>query len=613
MAKIDINFNNNKYTIDESSLSAASSALKSHLSSVMNGQGATINFDGVTYSIDSTKLTTATNAFVSHLGTISGSGHKVKVNGVEYSVGSDKVVDAVSELDAVLGGLNSGGSSSGKVIEFDGNLEGREYYENTDGAIYVKVSDKTLSFADMNKVMEWLTSEVVVYCSPPVGSDVGIGNDGLNTLTVGDTYAYPYMCNSKGEFGEYDDIMGICLNNVDGFLLMVSINKNDTCPQYPSEPGTYFVYISKNEVVFYTKSISCLTESTPSTPVEPETLEGDGQEFHKFAPTALTFRSTAPLNELQEVQINGVTVDPSNYTLEEGSTIVTLPIDYLKTLDVDNYEITVVSDSKTAKGGFSVVEPELNEHGFYYNQPYSAYLPMFGGDTAFFVREDGTYDIITVGKLPDTGEYTMNGNNIVATHPLLGTITCTISSDGTEVFCNELQTAFKLGYRVFAADEDYIYFFDYNGGGCSVYCCIDNTKTEYAPVKTNINDVPTVAFSDWAFKDSINLAFIPQFPSTITTIRGFEGCNGIKNIIIPNNINEIYTNAFKDCTGLTSVVIPDSITDILSYAFYDCLNLTIINFNGTIAQWNAIIKGNNWNYNVPATYVQCTDGQVPLN
>ena len=109
MAKTNISFNNKEYQIDESVLSTASSALKSHFSTVMNGSGATINLDGTAYSIDSGKLATATNAFISHLGTVSGNGYKVKVGGVEYGVGTDKMTGAVAELEAVLGGLNSGG------------------------------------------------------------------------------------------------------------------------------------------------------------------------------------------------------------------------------------------------------------------------------------------------------------------------------------------------------------------------------------------------------------------------------------------------------------------------------------------------------------------------
>lgn len=112
MSKINISFNNKDYSVDESALSVATSELKSHLSTVMNGSGATINLNGSSYSIDSTKLSTATNDFVAHLGKISGTGHKVMVGGVEYGIDANKVAGAVGELEVVLGNLNSGGNGS---------------------------------------------------------------------------------------------------------------------------------------------------------------------------------------------------------------------------------------------------------------------------------------------------------------------------------------------------------------------------------------------------------------------------------------------------------------------------------------------------------------------
>ena len=121
MAKINVIFDNANYNVDEQSISSAAQALKTHLSSVMNGSGAVINLDGVSYSIDSAKLTNETNDFISHLRTISGNGKKVVVNGVEFSVDSTKVANAVSDLHTVLGGLNSGDSSddSDEVIILD--------------------------------------------------------------------------------------------------------------------------------------------------------------------------------------------------------------------------------------------------------------------------------------------------------------------------------------------------------------------------------------------------------------------------------------------------------------------------------------------------------------
>lgn len=107
MAKTKIIFNNKNYNIDEASFATATTALKSHLSTVMNGSGATIKFGGASYNIDQTKLSTATNEFVTHLGKIAGSGSKVNVGGTEYDIGSDKVAGAVADLEIVLGNVHS--------------------------------------------------------------------------------------------------------------------------------------------------------------------------------------------------------------------------------------------------------------------------------------------------------------------------------------------------------------------------------------------------------------------------------------------------------------------------------------------------------------------------
>ncbi|MBO7377543.1 MAG: leucine-rich repeat domain-containing protein, partial [Clostridia bacterium] len=92
----------------------------------------------------------------------------------------------------------------------------------------------------------------------------------------------------------------------------------------------------------------------------------------------------------------------------------------------------------------------------------------------------------------------------------------------------------------------------------------------------------------------------------------FAYCSSLTSISIPNSVTSIGNGAFAYCSSLTSISIPNSVTSIGSWAFEYCSSLTSITFNGTKAQWNEIDKGSNWNRNVPATFVRCTDGDVNI-
>ena len=67
-------------------------------------------------------------------------------------------------------------------------------------------------------------------------------------------------------------------------------------------------------------------------------------------------------------------------------------------------------------------------------------------------------------------------------------------------------------------------------------------------------------------------------PDSVTSIGSdaFSGCKGLTSIVIPDRVTSIGSDALSGCKGLTSIVIPDSVTSIGSDAFSWCTGLTSI-------------------------------------
>ncbi|MCI7179291.1 MAG: hypothetical protein MSA26_01560 [Lachnospiraceae bacterium] len=86
----------------------------------------------------------------------------------------------------------------------------------------------------------------------------------------------------------------------------------------------------------------------------PEIIEGMGQSLTEGESKELTFRSNAAFSDYIRVEIDGKTLDEKDYTVKEGSTVVTLKADYVATLSVGEHKIGIVSESGTATTTFTV-------------------------------------------------------------------------------------------------------------------------------------------------------------------------------------------------------------------------------------------------------------------
>lgn len=323
-------------------------------------------------------------------------------------------------------------------------------------------------------------------------------------------------------------------------------------------------------------------------------FEGDGQTFFTATPTDLTFKSNAEFSDFEEVQINGETVDPAYYTVVEGSTIVTIDRNYLETLSVDSYEITIVSETGTPSAQFTVKEPEKNSDGFYYNQPYMANTSsVLGHDTAFFIRENNIAGLIILpsGSVV-SATYSISGNTIYLTTNSLGTLTGNFSSDGDKIVCPELGITAILGDDSIAADENYVYIFNSSLGGYAVFP-IDNTQSSYHEIKTGINGKPTILFNDFAFQNCDNISEFTVL-SHIKTIGewAFSYCDSLETLIIDDGVQIINEYAFAYSNKLKEISIPSSVETLNATAFIGCDSLTDVYYEGTAEDWERIYFDN---------------------
>ena len=650
MATINVLFNNKEYPIDESSLSSATSALKTHLSTIMNGSGATVALDGTSYNVDSTKLSTVRNNFVSYLGTISGSGAKVVVNGVEYSVDSTKLATAIADLHTVLGGLNSG-SEGGEGS--DTTTEKNEYgfyfnrlYVSDDMSTAVGFCDNMFRIYIPNENIDdyWEPS----YATPNVTYDnllvslevmdytidgVFMDNGEKVVIEMASAMGYPteytLSTNTKPIRGAYyGDVYKDILNfnsfifNEDG-TYETSVNipnavsvlewDNYCVADLDSQSNLRIImgYDGEKFSLFDSSDDSYSIFIRQSDPAGDSGSEGSNSDY---IPGLYETGAIAKYESEGAAAIEGMMIKSWDELVAEGSIIIDNGVVYAETVLVMPEDL-----------------PEKNEYGFYYDVLYSD-----GYGLGFVFHEDTSVDVYLGEELQPcpAGLVTYSENSIDMTQ--IGFPVLTVSSDGFTMdlgdgyyisvktpipFAGDLMLASNCGITALGNYDE-----DTEEGN---YAFIGKNELTGVFIPDGVTSIGARAFENCARLTSVTI------PDSVTSIGdyAFQYCTSLTNITMPNvtsigmeafylcenltsitmpSVTSIGGNAFCYCTSLTSITIPDSVTSIGNYAFQNCASLTSITFEGTIAQWNAIEKNYSWKYNVPATQVVCSNGTVAL-
>ena len=110
----------------------------------------------------------------------------------------------------------------------------------------------------------------------------------------------------------------------------------------------------EGEKTFTCTVCGLVLRTEPVAKLAPTIVEGANGKHQTGGNTDLTFRSDASFEDFLSVSVDGKVLDKNQYTIREGSILVTLKADYLSTLSVGQHTLGVNSASGTAETVFTV-------------------------------------------------------------------------------------------------------------------------------------------------------------------------------------------------------------------------------------------------------------------
>ncbi len=248
---------------------------------------------------------------------------------------------------------------------FDGLVElGREYQledakealnnkiaelEQLDSALYTEAS-YTAFKAELDRVKSEASGSLTLEDAESLLAALETAEIGLVTKLD----AAKQELNNKIAELEAIDLSGYTEESAAAFRAALALAKSTA-----DDPGLTVEAI-ESLLIGLEKAKNDLVEATdPTDPTDPtegliKIIKGNDGTWTQNSKDGLSFTSNAEFDDFLKVMVDGKDLDPSNYTVAEGSTVVTLKADYLATLSVGKHTIAIVSKSGTAGTTFTI-------------------------------------------------------------------------------------------------------------------------------------------------------------------------------------------------------------------------------------------------------------------
>ena len=115
---------------------------------------------------------------------------------------------------------------------------------------------------------------------------------------------------------------------------------------------------------------------------------------------------------------------------------------------------------------------------------------------------------------------------------------------------------------------------------------IDCVKLKDLIIGNGVERIESIAFQGCSSLIRVDL------PDSVTQIDDsvFENCHGLIEVTLSNNLKLIQNEAFRWCESLENIKIPASVTFLGIKLFRGCSNLKVIEYSGTLSQWERIVQ-----------------------
>ena len=117
-----------------------------------------------------------------------------------------------------------------------------------------------------------------------------------------------------------------------------------------SKKATYFYTCARDGVISSTLYFSA------GDVTAYKVTDGADSEWVSNGDTGLTFTADGDFQKFTGVKIDGALIDKGNYEAKAGSTVVTLNVDYLKTLEIGDHTMTFVYKDGDVSASFKIAE-----------------------------------------------------------------------------------------------------------------------------------------------------------------------------------------------------------------------------------------------------------------